>query len=103
MKLALPVRSIIVFALIGVLALAASGCGETTIDAEKTEGAVQKSLEDSFHEKIKGVDCPSGQKVDPGATFTCAVDFPKGEEATATLKIRNQEADVKLVGIEANK
>jgi hypothetical protein len=101
--LALPVRSTVAIALLGILALAASGCGDTTIDSVKAEGAVQKSLEVSFHEKIKAVDCPSGQKVDPGTTFTCAVDFPKGEEATATLKIRNQEADVKLVGIEANK
>jgi hypothetical protein len=101
--LALSLRSVLVVALFGFLVLAASGCGETTIDATKLEGAAQKSLEDSLHEKIKAVDCPSGQTVDPGKTITCAVDFPKGEEATATLKIRDQDADVSLVDIKANK
>jgi hypothetical protein len=97
------IRSTTVLALLGAFALAAAGCGDTTIDDVKAEGAIQKSLETSLHEKISAVDCPSGQKVESGKTFTCAVDFPKGEEATATLKILNQEADVKLVGLKAKK
>jgi hypothetical protein len=101
--LALPLRSVLVVALFGFLALAATGCGETTIDPVKLEGAAQKSLEDSLHEKIVDVECPSGQQVTPGKTFTCAVDFPKGEKATATLQIRNQEADVHLVDLKAKK
>jgi hypothetical protein len=101
------IRSTTVLALLGALALVAAGCGGTTIDHVKAEGALQKGLETSFHEKIKRVDCPSGQKVEPGKTFTCVVDFangkPKGEEATATLKIIDQEADVHQVGLKANK
>ncbi len=85
------------------IALAAAGCGETVIDDVKAEGAIQQSLETSLHEKIKRVDCPSGQKVEAGKTFTCAVVFVKGEEATATLKIIDKEADVKLVGLKAKK
>jgi hypothetical protein len=101
--LTVPVRSTLVIALLGVLVLAASGCGETVIDDVKTEEAIEASLEKSLHEKIKGVDCPADVKVEAGKTFTCTVDFPKGNEATATLKIRNSDADVSLVGLKANK
>jgi Domain of unknown function (DUF4333) len=101
--LTVPVRSALVVALLGVLVLAASGCGDTVIDDVKAEEAIKADLEDSFHEKIKEVDCPSDVKVEAGKTFTCTVDFPKGEEATATLKIRNSDADVDFVGLKANK
>ena len=86
-----------------MLLLTVSGCGDTVIDDVKTEEAIKASLEKSLHEKIKTVDCPSNEKVEAGKTFSCAVDFPKGEQATATLKILNSEADVSLVGLKANK
>ncbi|MGD9735689.1 MAG: DUF4333 domain-containing protein [Solirubrobacterales bacterium] len=98
-----PVRSAPVVALLGALVLAASGCGETTIDAVKTEEATKASLEKSLHEKIKQVDCPSGVKVEAGRTFNCTVDLRKGEEATATLKIRNSDADADIVHLKVNK
>jgi len=101
--LTVPVRSTIVVALLGVLLLAVSGCGDTVIDDVKTEEAIKASLEKSLHEKIKAVDCPSNEKVEAGKTFSCTVDLPKGEQATATLKILNSEADVSLVGLKANK
>jgi len=101
--LTVPVRSTIVVALLGVLLLAVSGCGDTVIDDVKTEEAIKASLEKSLHEKIKAVDCPSNEKVEAGKTFSCTVDLPKGEQATATLKILNSEADVRLVGLKANK
>jgi NAD(P)H-hydrate repair Nnr-like enzyme with NAD(P)H-hydrate epimerase domain len=96
--LTVPVRSTVVVALLGALLLAVSGCGDTVIDDVKTAEATKASLEKSLHEKIKSVDCPSGVKVEAGKTFTCTVDLP-GEEATATLKIRNSDADVSLVGL----
>ena len=95
------VRSTLVLALLGLLVLAASGCGDTTIDDVKTEETLKASLEKSLHEKIKAVDCPSGVKVEAGETFTCTVDLPKGNEAIATLKIRNSDADVSVVGLKA--
>jgi len=98
-----PVRSAVFVALLGVLVLAASGCGDTTIDDVKTEETLKVSLEKSLHEKIKAVDCPSGVKVEAGETFTCTVDLPKGEEATATLKIRNSDADVDVIDLKATK
>jgi len=79
-----------------------AGCGDTVLDDTKSEDVVQASLEDSLHEKIAAVDCPSDQKVEPGETFTCTVLFPGGKQATATLKILNKDADVSLVGLKAN-
>jgi hypothetical protein len=85
------------------IALLAAGCGETVIDDVKAEGAIKSSLEKSLHEKITAVDCPSDQKVEAGKTFTCTVDFSGGKQATATLKIRNEDADISLVGLKPNK
>jgi hypothetical protein len=97
-----PVRSILVLALLGAVLLAVSGCGDTVIDATKTEEEAKASLERSLHEKIQTVDCPSDVKVEVGKTFTCTVDLPKGKEATATLKIRTDDADLDLLNLKAN-
>jgi hypothetical protein len=96
------VRACAVVAIL-VAGLAVAGCGETVIDGAKTEDAIQHNLETSLHEKITSVSCPSDQAVEPGATFTCTVDFTNGKQATTTLKIRNKEADVSLVGFKPNK
>ena len=85
------------------LAFLALGCGETVIDSGKTEETIKASLEKSRDEKISAVDCPSDQKVVAGATFTCTVDYPGGEQRIATLKIRNTDADLSLVGLEQKK
>jgi len=70
------------------------------IDSAKAEDTIQASLEKSLNEKIKSVDCPSDQAVEPGATFTCEVVFSSGTRETATLKIRNEDADISLVNLE---
>lgn len=90
-------------AVLAATALAALGCGETVIDDVKAEGAIESNLEKALHEKIASVDCPSDQEVEAGQTFTCTVDFSNGKQATATLKIRNKDADVSLVGLKPNK
>ncbi len=79
------------------------GCGDTVIDNTKAEDAIQRNLESSLHHSVSSVTCPSDQKVDPGATFDCAIVFAGGKGATATLKILNKDADVSLVGLKANK
>lgn len=84
------------------LALAAFsliGCGETVIDTTKTEEQLQASLSKSLGEKVSSVDCPSDQKVEAGATFTCSVKLSDGTTETATLKIRNNEADVSVIDL----
>jgi hypothetical protein len=93
------VRSTLAIALLGAVLLVVSGCGDTVVDDVKTEETLQASLEKSLHEKIKEVDCPANQKVEPGNTFSCVVDFVKGEEAIAILKIRDSEADLDTVGL----
>ena len=86
-----------------VMGVLLAGCGETVIDSSKAEAAIQSNLEKSLHDKVSSVSCPSEQKVEPGATFTCSVSFANGKQATATLKILNKEADVSLIDLRANK
>jgi hypothetical protein len=80
-----------------------AGCGETVIDSSKVGGAIQANLEKALHKKVSSVSCPSEQKVEPGATFTCTVSFSGGHGAVATLKILNKEADVSMIGLRASK
>ena len=94
------------YGLLGAVALAVllasfAGCGDTIIDTAKTEEALQASLSKSLEEKVSSVDCPSEQKVEKGATFTCSVKLSDGEERTATLKIRNEQADVNVIHLSA--
>ena len=84
----------------GAIALAASGCGDTVIDSAKADGALQTSLERSLKEKVSSVDCPSGQKVEPGATFICSVKFADGQRASVEIKIVNEDADVSVVHLQ---
>ena len=78
------------------------GCG-TVVSREKLEFAIETSLENSIHEKIKQVECPSDESVDPGATFTCDVIFSDDRREVATLKIRNEEADISMIDLKPEK
>jgi hypothetical protein len=86
-----------------VLSVLTEGCGQTVVDSEKLEDTVQASLEKSIHEKIQGVDCPSDEPVEPGATFTCEVIFSGGRREVATLKIRDEDADISMIGLKPEK
>jgi hypothetical protein len=92
-----------VLAALAVAGLLVAGCGETVIDDVKAEGAIKSNLEKSLDEKITSVDCPSDEEVEKGKTFTCTVKFTDGKQATATLKILNDDADVALVGLKPTK
>ena len=84
---------------LAVTGIAVAGCGETVIDDGKAEDAVKQNLQGSLPVKIVSVDCPSDQKVEPKATFDCQISTAKGTEAVATLKILNDDADVKIVAL----
>lgn len=84
----------------GLVAL--NGCG-TVVSREKLQDTIQSSLEKSIHEKIKSVECPSDESIDPGATFTCDVIFSDDKREVATLKIRNEEADISMVSLKPKK
>ena len=93
-------------AALGVLVVAGVfvvGCGETVIDSANLEDTVQQSLEGSQEQGVKAVECPSDQEVVVDATFTCTVEYSDGGEATATLKIRNEDADLSLIDLRSNK
>jgi len=77
-------------------------CG-TFVSRHKLEFAIESSLENSIHEKIKKVECPSDESVDPGATFTCDVIFSDDRREVATLKIRNEEADISMIDLKPEK
>ena len=94
-------RFLIAVASTVALAVFCAGCGGTTVDPVKLEDTLQSSLEKSFHEKITSVDCPSGQKVDPGATFTCEVTFSDEKRKAALMEIRDKQADISTLGLEA--
>jgi NAD(P)H-hydrate repair Nnr-like enzyme with NAD(P)H-hydrate epimerase domain len=86
-----------------MVAAAVAGCGGTVIDAAKTEDAIQSDLEKTSGLKVTSVDCPSGVEVETGTTFECVVEQADGREETATLKIRNEDADLDFVDLSANK
>jgi hypothetical protein len=96
-------RFLIAVASIAALAVSVAACGGQTVDYVKTEDTLQSSLERSFHEKITSVDCPSGQDVTPGATFTCEVTFSDDKRKAALLKIRDKKADLTVLSLEAMK
>ncbi len=82
------------------LAFGIAGCGDTVIDSSKAEDTIQASLEKSLGGEIRAVSCPANQKVEAGTTFSCTVVFPDGDKETVTLKIRNDDADLSIVGLE---
>lgn len=76
------------------------GCGGgSAIDSAKLEGALRHNLEDERKEKVSSVSCPSDQKVEPKATFECTIDLADGTTKVATIEIRNEEADVSVIGL----
>jgi uncharacterized protein DUF4333 len=81
-----------------LIAFLTAGCG-TVVDRAKLQDTIQASLEDSIHEKIQKVECPSDQSVEPGATFTCDVIFSDDRREVATLEIRNKDADISMIGL----
>ena len=79
------------------------GCGETVIDTANLEATVEQNLEQSQGQSVRAVECPSEQEVVVDATFTCVVAYSDGGEATATLRIRNEDADLDMIDLRPNK
>jgi len=86
-------------AALAIAALLAAGCGETVLDDAKTEDAITANLE-SLGKKVAAVECPSGVEVEAGASFECSVTLRGGEEETAFLRIRNEDADVEVTRLQ---
>jgi hypothetical protein len=110
---------LLALASIALLALAVTGCGETVIDATKTEEQLESQLEKTLpgalagtggeglaeeigiadDEAIESVECPTDQEVEKGAVFSCTVTFANGREAIEELKIVNEDADLEALGL----
>jgi len=90
-------RSLAVLLTVAVAGL--SGCGGKVIDTSKIEDTLRHNLEAERGEKVSSVECPSEVNVEPKATFECTVDLAKGATKTVTLEIRNDKADVSVVGV----
>jgi hypothetical protein len=86
-------------AIVAVLAIGLAGCGETVIDATKTEEQLLSNREKETGQKVAGVDCPSDVELEVGTSFECTIDEGKGKTSVATLKIRNEDADLDLVSV----
>jgi hypothetical protein len=95
-------RSGAVAALLAVVLLVA-GCGGTILDLSKTEDQIQANIEDTQDVKVSSVDCPADIEVEPKTTFSCTVHLSDGGTAVATLRIRNEDADLDFVSFKANK
>lgn len=90
-------------AVITAAALGLTACGGTVIDDGKAEDAIQRTLEANNQIQVDSVDCPSDVDVKAGETFECEVVSDDGVKATATLKIRNKDADVDFIGLKPHK
>jgi len=88
---------------LGIAGILIVGCGPTVIDQVKLEDTVQQNLEKGESKAIRAVECPSDQEVAPGATFTCTVEYSDGGKSIATLRIRNERADLSLIDLKTNK
>ncbi len=77
-------------------ALAVAGCGEV-LDAAKTEDQLESILKKEQGVAVISAECPDDVDIESGETFTCTVNVKGLEPHTATLEIRNEDADVDVI------
>jgi hypothetical protein len=87
-----PVSAAVAIGAAGVLALAAAGCGDKTIDQSDEVDLVNKQLA-SDNLKAKSVDCPDDVDAKDGETFECDVTLTNGHTGTYTIKVQNVNGD----------
>jgi hypothetical protein len=90
-------------AVLALVVFLAVGCGGTVIETSNIEDQIEADVERSQQTKVSSVDCPSDVKVDPGARFSCVVRLSDGGTETATLLIRDEDANVSLLHLKPNK
>jgi hypothetical protein len=88
---------------LAIAVLFAVGCGETILDLSKAEDQIKASVEESPGDKVTSVDCPSDVEVEPQTKFTCTVRLAGGETKTATLLIRDEDANLDLLRLQPDK
>jgi NAD(P)H-hydrate repair Nnr-like enzyme with NAD(P)H-hydrate epimerase domain len=95
-------RSATLVASVLVLLTGIFGCGGTQLDASKVEDQLEANIENTQGKKVSSVDCPSGVEVEPGKKFSCTVHLSGGGTETATLLIRDKDANVSFLNLKAN-
>lgn len=94
------------FGALAALALAVflvTGCGGTVLDSASTEDQIEAEVEKTQNKKISSVECPSDIEVEPKTEFTCSVHLAGGGTETATLMIRDEDANVSFLNLEPDK
>lgn len=79
-----------------------AGCG-TALDATKTEEQIKEEVENVRGTKVESVDCPSDVSVDPQTRFSCEVRLSDGKVETATLLIRDKDANLDFLKLQPAK
>jgi len=91
-RLRLAFGALVVGVAAAVLALAATGCGESTIDQDDEVNLVQKQLaKDNL--KAKSVECPDDVDAKEGETFKCDVTLTNGNTGTYTITVEKVNGD----------
>lgn len=90
-------------ALLSLVLVLAAGCGGTILDLSKAEDQIEANVENTQGKKVSSVECPSDIEVEPKTTFSCTVRLSDGSTATATLLVRNEDADLDFLSFKANK
>ena len=88
-RFALPV-------VVGVGALAFTGCGSKVIDQGKAEGFT-KQVVTANGGTAKSVKCPSDVGVKKGKTFTCTATLTNGTKFKITFQMTDNNGTVKFV------
>jgi hypothetical protein len=79
-----------------------AGCGHV-VDDKKLEDQITANLEHQTGVRIVSAVCPTDVDVDPGRRFDCLVTAGDGSRARVMVRIRNNEADVTILGVAAAK
>lgn len=94
-----PSRLIMVIALCLLMGISGAGCGDKVVDHVKAEEEVEARVEAALKVDIRSTSCPEGQHVVAKRTFRCLVVAGSGEELEVRVLIRNQQADLRIVGV----
>ncbi len=82
--------------LVLVLPLLLAGCGATSIDTEKGERFITKTVEDQVGARVKAVKCPEDLTAEKGATFTCTVTGADGTTGDVEVVQKDDKGNVKV-------
>ena len=66
------------------------------------EEAIQQDVESTLKVKVSSADCPGDVEVEVDKEFDCTVKSDAGD-ATVTLKILNEDADVRVTDFQQTK